>query len=65
MPRNSNVDLTNPERYTRYEEIMAVLATAGLEDMGTQSLPRYKMYSNEKRAWSILCRGKEVRSQTY
>ena len=59
-----NINLEDPERDRREEEIMAALKTAGIEDMSDQSLPQRHPWCRERRMWIMVRVVREVRSQT-
>ena len=59
-----NVNLAEPEGDRREEDIAATLATEGLEDMVTHFLPRRRRWCQDGRTWSMLRKGREVRSRT-
>ena len=58
-------DLEKPEGERREEEIAANLVAAVLEDMYVHFLPRRRPWCWDRRAWSIVRLGSELRSQKY
>ena len=59
-----NVELAEPEGDRREEDIAATLATEGLEDMAEHFLPRRRRWCRDRRTWSMLRQGRELRSRT-
>ena len=59
-----NANLADPEGDRRREDIAAVMATEGLEDMSTHFLPRWRPWRWDRRTWSMIKEGREVRSRT-
>ena len=59
-----NVNLAEPEGDRREEDIAAKMATEGLEDMSAHFLPRQRPWCRDGRTWSMLQKGREVRSRT-
>ena len=59
-----NTKFSEPERDQRGEEIAATLATEGLDDMSTHFLPRRRSWLWDRRMWSMIWAGREVRSWT-
>ena len=58
------MNILEPEGDWRGEEIAATLATEGLEDMTAHFLPRRRSWFWDRRMWSMIWVGKEVRSRT-
>ena len=48
----------------RGTEIAAAITEAGLEDMTARFLPRKRRWGRERRTWTMVRGGKEVRSRT-
>ena len=61
---NMNINLEEPEGDRREEDIVATLATEVLEDMAAHLLPRRRRWSRDGRMWSMLQKGRDVRSLT-
>ena len=59
-----NINFAAPEGDRREEDIAAILATKGLEDMAPHFLPRRCRWCWDRRKWCILRQGREVRSRT-
>ena len=59
-----NVDLEITGGRGRDEEIVAVVATAGLEDILEHLLPQRRPWCRDKRIWEMVQLGREVRYQT-
>ena len=59
-----NSILAEPEGDRRGEDIVAELATEGLEDMSVHFLPQRLPWCRHNRTWSMLRKGREVRSWT-
>ena len=57
-----NANLLEPEGDQRRENISAVLATEGLEDMLSHFLPRRRSWCRDGRMWSMIREEREVRS---
>ena len=64
VTRDFNTKVSEPERDQRGEVIEATLATEGLEDMSAHFLPRRRSWFWDRRMWSMIWAGKEVRSRT-
>ena len=60
-----NEYLLEPEDNVQDEDTTMDLSTAGLEDMGTHLLPQSKSWERYRQTWSMLRRGREVRSCIY
>ena len=59
-----NANLADPEGDRRGEHIAAALATEGLDDMLAHFLPRRRPWCWDRRTWSMIREGREVRSRT-
>ena len=59
-----NINLSEPESDWRGEDIAAEMATEGLEDMLAHFLLRRISWCRDRRIWSMIREGREVRSQT-
>ena len=59
-----NTKFSEPERDQRGEEIAETLATEGLDDMSAHFLPRRRSWLWDRRMWSMIWAGREVRSWT-
>ena len=57
-------DLAAPEGDRKGEDIAADWATKGLKDMSAQFLQRWPPRCWDGRTWSMLLKGREVRSRT-
>ena len=64
MDVDFNADMVDPEGSTLTEEITAALATAGLEDIGANLLPRRKSWLRDGRTWSMWRSDRVLRSRT-
>ena len=64
MAGDTNSNLAAPKGDRRGEDIAADLATEGLEDMSAHFLLRRRPWFRDGRTWSILHKGREVRSRT-
>ena len=64
VARDINANLVEPEGDRRGGDIVAALATEGLEDMYAHFLQKRRTWCREGRTWSMLQNGREVRSQT-
>ena len=62
---NFNVKLSEPKGDRREEDILAVLATEGLEDLSAHFLPCRRSCFRDGRTWSMIEAGREVLSQTH
>ena len=60
-----DANLAAPEGDRRGEDIAAALEMEGLEDMLAHFLPKRRPWCRDGRTWSMLKRGREVRSRTY
>ena len=59
-----NTKFSEPERDQRGEEIAETLATEGIDDMSAHFLPRRRSWLWDRRMWSMIWAGREVRSWT-
>ena len=59
-----NINLSEPEDDRRGEDITSAMAMEGLEDMSEQFLPCQRSWCRDKRTWSMIREGREVRSWT-
>ena len=59
-----NANLAKPEGYRRAEDIVATIATEGLEDTTKHFLPQESRWCRDRRTWGMLRTGREVRSRT-
>ena len=59
-----NTNLVEPEGDRREEDMAATMAMEGLEDMLAQFLLRRRPWCRDGRTWSMLQKGREVRSRT-
>ena len=59
-----NANLAEPEGDCREEYIAATIMTEGIEEMSAQFLPRRRPLFWDWRTWSMLQKGREVRSRT-
>ena len=59
-----NINLAEPEGDWREEDIASTLATEVLEDMAAHFLPRRRPWCRDRRTWSMLRKGREMRSRT-
>ena len=59
-----NANLAEPEGDWREEDIAATMATEGLEDMSAHFLLQRRPCCRYGRTWSMLQKGREVRSWT-
>ena len=57
-----NANLAEPEGDRGENDVAAKLATEGLEDMAAHFLPRRRPWCRDGRTWSMLQKGREVRS---
>ena len=57
-----NVNLATPEGDRRAEDIVATLATEGIEDMAKHFLPQDSRWCRVRRTWKILQNRREVLS---
>ena len=64
VARDFNYELSNTRGIARVEEIAAALETAGLEDIGTNFLPRRKSWLSYGRTWSMWRSDRVLRSRT-
>ena len=64
VTRDFNTKVSEPERDQRGGVIEATLATEGLEDILVHFLPRRRSWFWDRRMWSMIWAGKEVRSRT-
>ena len=61
---NLNVDLDKAGVQGWDEEIMATVATAGLEDLAGHFPPRRRAWFKDRRTWAVVRQGSAVRSRT-
>ena len=61
---NFNADIKAPEGSRQAENITTDIATAGLEDMGQNFMPRRRRWNRDRRAWDMRRKGQVVRSRT-
>ena len=59
-----NVNIEDSEGDQRKEDIVATMATEGLEDISAHFLPRRRPWCRDGRTWIMLLKGREVRSRT-
>ena len=59
-----NTMLTEPEKERRGTDIAAALVEEGLKNMATHFLPCQRKWGRERRTWSMVRKGKVVRSRT-
>ena len=64
MAGDLNTDLGAPENDRRGSEIAAVMTEAGVEDMTAHFFPRKRPWGIERRTWSMVRKGRVVRSRT-
>ena len=65
VTRDFNTKVSEPERDQRGEEIAATLSTEVLDDMSVHLFPRRRSWFWDRRMWSMIWAGREVRSRTY
>ena len=63
MAGDFNTKLDHPERYWKEEIIVAVLATAELEDTLAHLLTKRLLWCQDGRTWSMVWLGREVWSR--
>ena len=64
VARGLNTDLEDAENDRRGTKIVAAMTAAGVEDMTAHFLPRRRRWGRERRTWSMVREGKDVRSRT-
>ena len=64
MAGGMNTNLADPEGERRKDDIVATIMTEELEDMSEHFLPRRLPWCRDGRTWSMLRKGREVRSRT-
>ena len=57
-----NVNLEESEGYRRGEDIATAMVTEVLEDMSAHFLPLQRSWCRDRRKWSMIREGREVRS---
>ena len=61
---NLNLDLNKASGQGQYEEIVVVVAMAGLEYLAGHLLPQRRASFKDRRTWEVARQGRVVRSQS-